>query len=359
MRFARPSRLTAVLLTAVMALAATACGGDDDAADSTQAPSEQPAATTAGGPGATDSGGGTTAAPSPSGGIEYSFAQGSPGLVKAFIEEAMERVEQKTGNKGKFVELADSDLVVQGAAEGQFDIASSTTSAVMKVIQAGAPLKFVSETSRNQWTLMAKSGIASCADIDGKRLGLHSPGGVSTALYRAWYKRTCNGEKPVEIFIEGSPARLQAMEADQLDVAMIELEDTLAMPSDQYTMLANFTTELADIKTGLVYANNDFATEHRDIVQAFVTELSAVQNEVMADPATFVKIVQKWGIETAADPEAVANAYIKQGMLPIDGGMTRDDLVSSIALYEEAGVIDPGLTPEDVADFSYVEALPG
>lgn len=361
MNCTRSSRLAALAMVAGLALAA--CGGDDDD-DAGGATTEPAPVATEATPGSEPETDGTeapagTEPAAPAEGIEFTFAQGSPGLVKAFILEALDRVEQKTGHRGEFVELADSDLVVQGAAEGQFDIASSTTSAVMKVIQDGAPLKFVTETSRNQWTLMAKAGIESCADITGQRLGLHSPGGVSTALYRAWYERNCDGETPVEMFIEGSPSRLQAMEADQLDIAMIELEDTLAMPTDQYTMLANFTTELADIKTGLVYVNDSFAAEHADIVQAFVDELSAVQNEVMADPAVFVEIAEKWGAETAAPLADVAEAYIRQGMLPLDGGMTTDDLVSSIALYEEAGVIEPGLTPDDVADFSYIEALAG
>jgi ABC-type nitrate/sulfonate/bicarbonate transport system substrate-binding protein len=136
---------------------------------------------------------------------------------------------------------------------------------------------------------------------------------------------------------------------------MVELEDTLALPEGDFNMLANFTEELSDIKTNLIYANRDFAAEHPDVVQAFVTELTKLQQQAMEDPAFFAELVTKWVPDTAADIDEVVAAYIAQGMLPTDGGMSQSDLESSIAFYTEAEVLEPGLTPEQIADRSFIE----
>lgn len=349
----------AIALLAGLALVAAACG---DSADEPTATADGAAVTETTAEAAAESADTTeaqstetTEAEVASEPVSFQIAMGSPGLSGALLQEALKRVNEKYGHEGEFVEIADSDLVVQGAAQGDFEMGSSSTASVMQVIQEGAPLRFVAELAGNQWTLMAKEGIESCADIDGLRLGLHSPGGVSTALYRAWYARNCTDEAPNELYIEGSPNRLQALLADQVDVSMIELEDTLDLPEDGYTMLANFSESLSDIKVGLIYANQNFIDEHRDVVQALVTELIALQQEVNEDPALFEEIAREYVPETGDKIPAAVQAYIDVGLIPTDGGMTAEDIQSSIELYTEAGRLEPGITPEEMVDTSFIE----
>jgi len=332
-----------MLLAAGLLTIAGACGDDDGGGGATSGGAATPA-------GAGESSNATAEA------VSFQFAMGSPGLSGALLQETLARVNEKYGHDAEWVELADSDLVVQGAAQGQFQMGSSTTSSVMKVIQDGAPLTFVSELSRNQWTLMAKNDIADCADMDGVRLGLHSPGGVSTALYRAWYQRNCDtGVEPDELYIEGSPNRLQALLAGQVDVAMIELEDTLDLPEGDYTMLANFTQDLRDIKVGLVYANDGFIEEHPEVVQQVVNELTALQKEVNEDPALFEELIGEYVPETGEKTADAVAAYLDVGMIPDDGGFLEDEVQASIDLYTEAGVLQPGLTAADVMDRTFLE----
>lgn len=326
-------------------LAASACGGGDDDAGVGAGENSSGATTTAAGAGSDE----------PAESVSFQLAMGSPGLSGTLIQEALVRMNEKYGHDGEFVEIADSDLVVQGAAQGQFQMGSSSTASVMKVIQNGAPLKFIGELARNQWTLQAKAGIENCADIDGKRLGLHSPGGVSTALYRAWYQRNCDGEKPDELYIEGSPNRFQALLADQVDVSMIEVEDAIDLPEDGYTMLANFSKELSDIKVGLIYANQDFIDEHPDVVEAFMTELTAVQQEVNDDPAFFEELARTYEPDIGEKTAAAVEAYIEGGLIPDDGGFTEKDVESSIALYVEAGTLDGPSPPGEMMDRSFLE----
>lgn len=335
-------RVLGTCVSVALLSAVAACGNDDSGDSASAAPDNA----------AQDGQQGEEPAES----VSFELAMGSPGVSGTLIQEAVARVNEKYGHNGKFVEIADSDLVVQGAAQGEFDMGSSSTASVMQVIQEGAPLTFIGEVSRNQWTLIAKDGIDSCEDIDGKRLGLHSAGGVSTALYRAWYVRNCDDEKPKELYIEGSPNRLQALLVDQVDVSMIEVEDVLALPEEGYTMLANFSESLSDIKVGLLYANTSFTEEHPEVVEAVMTELVALQRQVNEDPDSWLPIAKKYLPELEDERiEAAAQKYIEIGLIPTDGGMTKEDVQASIEFYQEAGRLDPGLKAEDIMNRSFLE----
>ena len=281
--------------------------------------------------------------------LKFTFAMGSPGMSGTLIREAIERINFKYGYTGTFQEIASSDLVVAGGAAGQFEMGSSTTSAVMKVIQDGAPLTFIGETQRNQWTLVAKTNIGKCEDITGKRLGLHSPGGVSTALYRAWYKRNCAATvKPQELFIAGSPNRLQALISDRLDVTMMEVEDTLSLPATGFKILSNFSKDLPNIKTGLVWVNESFLAKHPDVAADFVYEFSRLSQEFNVNLKAFKANALKWQ-PSYVNIDAIVAAYSAARLFPDEPGAFFKDLNETAAFYAATGAMKPGLVAKDMA----------
>ena len=269
-------------------------------------------------------------------GVEFTFAMGSPGISGVLLREALERVNFKSGSRGTFQEIANSDLVVAGAASGQFQMGSSTTSAVMRVIQNGANLRFIGESSRNQWTLVAKNPLKTCADINGKRLALHSAGGVSTALYRAWAKRNCGTNKPSEQFIAGSPNRLIALLADRIDVTMMEVEDTLSLPAG-YSIISNFSVDLPNVKTGLIYVNGDFLKQNPNLIEDFVYETTRLAAELNSNAKAFKALVAKWE-PSYANVDAIVAAYQKAKLFPEDPGSFFKDLEASAEFYSVAGL---------------------
>jgi len=281
--------------------------------------------------------------------IKFKFATASDGMSGVPIREAVERLIFKYGYQAELTFIYNSDLVIAGGASGQFQMGNSSTSAAMKVIQEGGPVKFIGENVKNTWTLAGKNSIKSCADMDGVRLGFHSPGSVSTAMYRNWATKNCAANiKPVEQFINGSPNRLIALTADKLDVTMMEVEDTLGLPAG-HSVIANFSKTLPEIKTGLVWSNNDFLKQYPNIASEFMYELTFLSAEMNQNAETFKKLALKHtkGFEDRMD--RIIIAYQQANLFPENPESFFKELDLTANFFASAKVLKPGLVAGDMA----------
>ena len=281
--------------------------------------------------------------------LKFKFATASDGMSGVPIREALERLNFKYGYQAELTFLSNSDLVIAGGASGQFQMGNSSTSAAMKVIQEGGPVKFIGENVKNTWTLAGKNSIKSCADMNGIRLGFHSPGSVSTAMYRNWAVKNCPANiKPVEQFINGSPNRLIALTADKLDVTMLEVEDTLGLPAG-HSVIANFSKTLPEIKTGLVWSNTGFLIDYQNIAAEFMYELTFLSAEMNQNPETFKRLALKHtkGFEDRIDK--IVAAYQQAKLFPEDPQSFFKELDATSVFFTNAKVLKPGLTANDMA----------
>jgi ABC-type nitrate/sulfonate/bicarbonate transport system substrate-binding protein len=310
----------------------TACGGDGDSGDG-------------GGGGGSDEG------------VAFSFAMGSSGAQGAFYQEAVERANEKYGYEGEWVELTGSEVAVAGIASGEFHFGAGVAATVMAAQQEqDAQVTFIADFMRMLWTMTGKSDIEGCDDLDGVRFGLHSPGGVSTAIFNAWLAENCEGVEPEILYIEGSPNRLQGLLADQLDATMLEIDDTLELDEDQFHIIVNFSEDLPEIEANTVFANNTFLEEHPEVVENLLAEASALAAEVMEDPQVLADAIREYKPELADSADAIAEAYVDAELFVEDGAMSEEDLTATIELYEVAGAIEDGLTFDQIADRQYLEA---
>ena len=88
---------------------------------------------------------------------------------------------------------------------------------------------------QNEWTLYAKNDIADCAGLDGKKLAIHSQGAVSTSMVKNYVATVCSGTEPEYIVIEGSPNRVAALRANQIDASPLELADAIGIDAQDPT----------------------------------------------------------------------------------------------------------------------------
>lgn len=335
---------------ALLLLVAAACGGEAGSTTTTTAA----AATTT-----TAAGGDSTTTTEAVESVSFAIVTGAPGSNQVLTMEALDRLNQKYGHQGEFLDIADSEIAVQGVADGQFQLGTGTASTTMLAMQIGAPMLFIGEEIRNPWVLAAKNEIQSCADMDGRRFGLHSPGGVSTALYDAWYNANCDPSiEPNILFVAGSPNRVQGLLEDQLDVTMLLVHDTFALPSDDFHIMARFSTELPDVKTGLYYGNEEFLREHRQVVVQFLTEVVLVQREVQDNPELLEQLILKFLPERQATAALEAASAVELQLFPPDAGysgLSPQSLQASIDTYVAAEVLEPGLDPNGILDLSFLE----
>jgi NitT/TauT family transport system substrate-binding protein len=308
----------------------TACGGDGDSGESGSGSDEA---------------------------VAFSFAMGSSGAQGAFYQEAVERVNEKYGYAGEWVELTGSEVAVAGISSNEFQFGAGVAATVMAAQQEqDAEVTFIADFMRMLWTMTGKSDIEGCEDLDGVRFGLHSPGGVSTAIFNAWLAETCSDDvQPEVLYIEGSPNRLQGLLADQLDATMLEIDDTLDLPEDQFHIIVNFSEDLPEIEANTVFANNTFLEEHPEVVVNLLAEASALAAEVMEDPQVLADAIREYKPELADAADAIAEAYVEAELFVEDGAMSEEDLTATIELYEVAGAIDDGLTFDQIADRQYLD----
>jgi NitT/TauT family transport system substrate-binding protein len=254
--------------------------------------------------------------------------------------------------------IAESELVVEGVNNGDFQFSSGVSHGTLIAIQKGAPITWVSERAANEWAIFGVSDIESCEDLDGRRLAIHSEGAVSTAMVRTWIDENCPGIEPEYVIISGSPNRAQALVADQVDASPMELSDVITLQAsegDRFRIIANLARDLPELETTTVYANSDFLEEHPQAVRDLVDAQLAQHERISDDPAYLVELINRY-VEDF-DPaliDQVAEAYIERGIFDPAGGLTEESVQFTIDFFQEAGIIEPGLEVDQVADFQFL-----
>lgn len=254
--------------------------------------------------------------------------------------------------------IAESELVVEGVNNGEFQFSSGVSHGTLIAIQKGAPITWVSERAVNEWAIFGVSDIQSCEDLGGKRLAIHSEGAVSTAMVRTWINENCPGTEPEYVIISGSPNRAQALVADQVDASPMELSDVITLQEtegDRFHIIADLASGLPELETTTVYANSDFLEENPQAVQDLVDAQLAQHERISDDPAYLVELINRY-VEDF-DPELidqVAEAYVERGIFDPAGGLTEESVQFTIDFFEEAGLLEPGLEVDQVADFQFL-----
>lgn len=348
MRSRSLSRGAAFLVAA--ALTVGACAG---AASPSPSPSPAPSAP-------------ESAAPSPTptplpGTKEFKVAFTSVGLSSAPFLAALDALRGQ-GYTIETPELAESELVTQGVASGDFAFGSGANNATMTAVAKGANLKLLVARVNNEWTLYARNDITTCAGLAGKRLAIHSEGAVSTAMVKNYISTVCPGTEPNYVVIPGSPNRLAALLADQIDASPLELTDAItvdAQAADRYHLLASFANDLPNLQTTSIYVNGDFAAQNPGTVLAVVKAVLEQFRKIDGNPAYLKEVAQKY-VGSAIDPatiDAAVQKYVDLKMFPVNGGLTEENLKFTAEFFGPSGTgsVDRVLDVSEFADLSFLE----
>jgi NitT/TauT family transport system substrate-binding protein len=257
-------------------------------------------------------------------------------------------------------EIADNALIVAGVAENDFQFSSGTTVAVLIANQQGAPLNIIGDRVSNEWTLVSTADIADCNGLNNARLAQHSEGAVSTAMVRNWIETTC-GAVPQELIIAGSDNRANALRAGEIDASPLELSDAISLTTGEggeaWHILASFSDGLPDLKPSTIYGNSDFLAAYPAAAEALLTAQLKQHQMIADDPAYLKSLVEKYVPGFNPDTiDTVTQEYVTRGLFDTAGGLTPENLAGTIQFFTDAGSIEAGLTPEQVGNFTYLEA---
>lgn len=338
--------LAALLLAACSAPAATT----SPAGESTTGPEESAAGSSAA----------ASAAPAESaaaGTNQFTIASTSFGLSSVPLLAALDAM-REDGYVIEYPALTGPDLVAEGLVRNDFNFGIVGFNAVTVAIQEGAPATNIMSQFANPWFMYAATDIEECADLAGRRLAIHSEQSTSAAFGFDWINRECPGTEPEVLIIAGSENRYAAMIAGEVDASAVEIADAVALQEeagDRFHELVSFADTLPDILTTTVAVNTDFASENPGTVVALLTALLEQHRMIADDPEYFPALVEEYRpyIGGVVSDRAVE---LQAALFQTDGGFTEEYVESTLAFLREAGTIEEDLGPQDVADFTYIEA---
>jgi NitT/TauT family transport system substrate-binding protein len=176
-------------------------------------------------------------------------------------------------------------------------------------------------------------------------------------MVRQWIAENCPDIETDYLVIGGSDVRYQALVAGEVDATALDVGEGLLLANEdgQYNLLANFSTDLSDLRPSAIYANADFVDENPEAVQLYLEALLEQHAQINADPAYLVELAIEYLGGEQADWELVASAYAENGLFDA-AAINEDNLAYTIAFFEGAGVIEPGLTPADVSNLGPLRA---
>jgi NitT/TauT family transport system substrate-binding protein len=332
-------RMRAAAFAAVLLLAA--CGTQGTTPDASAAPGESTEA---------------SAPPAETGSKEFTIASTSFGLSSVPLLAALDAM-RDAGYVIEYPALTGPDLVAEGMVRNDFQFGVVGVGAISVAIQQGAPVTNIMSQFANPWFMYATNDVETCADLQGKRLAIHSEQSTSAAFGFDWIEDECPGTEPEVLVVPGSENRYAAMIAGEVDASAVEIADAVALEEeagDRFHQLVSFAETLPDILTTTYAVNTEFAGENPQAVVDLLTAVLEQHRMIDEDPAYFGELVELYrpyigGVVTDRAIE------LQQELFQTDGGFTEEFVQATIEFFENAGSLEPGLAVEDIADFTYLE----
>jgi ABC-type nitrate/sulfonate/bicarbonate transport system substrate-binding protein len=250
---------------------------------------------------------------------------------------------------------------IQSAATNQTDIGGAFNGAVIKLVQARAPIKAVisyygsDAKTYNGFYVRADSPIRTARDFIGKKVGMNTLGAHSEAVLQTWLRK--NGlsqgdiEKVEELVIPPVNTE-QALRQGQIDVAVLGgvLQDKavarggLRKVFSDYDLFGTFTA-------GTYVLRKQFIAQDRDAAKKLVTGIAkALVWEQTHSRAEVVARAIKVARERGRPEDAAVLKYWKSPGVGQKGGVIgREDIARWITWLEQFGSIPKGsVKPQDV-----------
>ncbi len=225
----------------------------------------------------------------------------------------------------------------------------------------GPVLKVVADRNLNEWVIESKIEIKQCSDLNGKKLALHAAGSVSAAMVEVWLKQTCPEAKPVILYVQGSTTRALALMNNQFDATPLELADAAvveARSGTKFHRLTDFMKTLPDVHTSPIFANADFIAKNPNTTRIYLKALVEEFRKVNADVDYLRTLTKKYIPGVSAEQLDLApKAYVDLGLFPLNGGPSPESVIATIEFFTQGGIVKPGLTPDETADLSHLNAV--
>ncbi|MPZ51739.1 MAG: PhnD/SsuA/transferrin family substrate-binding protein [Acidimicrobiia bacterium] len=324
-----------------------------------------------------DPGSTTTATPAPSDGSTTgsSVAEGEDNLKRDLVVaysavpqlaySASRTAWREMNKQGWEIEelfLPQNELAIQALEQGEVDLVPTSTLTGMIAINQGADIVGIVAAARGEWVLVGAENVETPADLEGKRIAVHSETSVSNLVVE--HSLSKEGINAEVVMIPGSPARAQALTQGEVDATSLFISDALRLEADA-DMPINIVANYADLPfiDQMLFVRRSFLTEHRGEAEAVVKGLLDTYRRFQEDPA--------WGALQAnlllpetpvALAERVVEVHNEIGVWSPTGGVADyDDFAETIAFLKSAELlpVDASDDPTAFIDLDILDSVRG
>jgi ABC-type nitrate/sulfonate/bicarbonate transport system substrate-binding protein len=249
-----------------------------------------------------------------------------------------------------------ADLVARGEAE----IAMINNQAAWAAAVKGAPVRTISQFTGSSGLLAARPHVRTCRDLDGRRVGIPAGSGPSVLQLSLYIERRCPGAKPQTLAIPESAARSAALLSGRLDASLLPGEELFKLQRqtpDSARALMVYAEEFPDVQIDGLHVNRTWAASNPGAVRDFVRAQVLAYRRVRADPGLLFAEASKRLSMDSATARAVGKWHLRRGMWDANGGLTPANIRSTIDFFQKADGLPEGVTPEQVADLSYLTTV--
>jgi len=281
--------------------------------------------------------------------VEFTVAQTVTGVSTLPILAAIDEL-RAMGYVIYTPTLSAPELNIEGVASGRFEMSHGNSQGTLQAIAQGAPIKWVSMRVGNEWTMYTTNDITTCAGLDGKRLAIHSEGGVSTAMVRIYIQENCPQISPNYLIIPGSENRAQALFLGEIDASPVELADAIelnALEGARFRILSNFSKDVPELIVNTLYANEAFIAQHPRAVADLVNAQLEIHRRILEEPGFMRLLIERYIPDFNPDLiDLVAETYADGFYFPVDGGLNDGAVAFTLDFFADR--YEGTLTPSQV-----------
>jgi ABC-type nitrate/sulfonate/bicarbonate transport system substrate-binding protein len=257
-----------------------------------------------------------------------------------------------------------SDKMIDALHDGTVDITHVATPFLIRKALAGSDAVAIAAEFRNPiYSLIAKPGIKSFADLKGQRLGFADQGGsISISMRKLLALHGLNnGDYDIKV-VEGTPARASCLKQGDCAAVPLGQPQDVAAQTEGYTLLGLSTEAGAEYLYTVTAARRSWAQANAEALRRYLRGLRAAF-EFIRDPAKREEVAaivaDTNGVSLAIAAKVLALYFEpERGVLPRQGEIDMAGLAQTIAMMAQAGQIEGPLpAPELFVDRQYLQAI--
>ncbi len=256
-----------------------------------------------------------------------------------------------------------SDKMIDALHDGTVDITHvATPFLIRKVLSGSDAVAIAAEFNNPIYSLIAKPGIKSFADLKGKRLGFADQGGSISASIRKLLARhgLNDGDYNIKV-VEGTPARANCLKQGDCDAVPLGQPQDVAALAEGFTLLGLSTEVSPQFIYTVTAVRRSWAQDNAEALRRYLRGLRSAF-EFIRDPAkrneVAAIIAETNGVSPAIAAKVLALYFTpERNVLPRAGEIDRTGFAQAIAMMAEAGQISGPLpSPEQFVDRQYLRA---